>query len=60
MANFNGEEEIELHPKLAEEELSSALLLLENNKLRDAISRAYYSIKLPKNSSQLALKLLLT
>jgi len=31
-------EEIELHLKLAEEELSSAFLLLENNKLRDAIS----------------------
>jgi len=37
-------EEIELHLKLAEEELSSAFLLLENNKLRDAISRAYYSM----------------
>ncbi|WP_054840031.1 HEPN domain-containing protein [Thermococcus sp. JCM 11816] len=37
-------EEIEKHIKIAEEELSSAYLLLENGKLRDSISRAYYSM----------------
>lgn len=37
-------EEVIKHMELAEEELSSAQLLLENGKLRDAISRAYYSM----------------
>lgn len=37
-------EEIIKHLELAEEELSSAHLLLQNGKLRDAISRAYYSM----------------
>jgi len=37
-------EEVMKHLKLAEEELSSAHLLLENGRLRDAISRAYYSM----------------
>ena len=37
-------EEIERHLRLAEEGLSSAHILLKNNKLRDAISRAYYSM----------------
>ncbi|BAA30401.1 HEPN domain-containing protein [Pyrococcus horikoshii] len=37
-------EEVEKHIKITEEELSSAYLLLENGKLRDSISRAYYSM----------------
>jgi uncharacterized protein (UPF0332 family) len=37
-------EEVEKHIKIAEEELSSAYPLLENGKLRDSISRAYYSM----------------
>ncbi|WP_297516618.1 HEPN domain-containing protein [Thermococcus sp.] len=37
-------EEVMKHLELAEEELSSAQLLLENGRLRDAISRAYYSM----------------
>lgn len=37
-------EEIFRHLELAEEELSSAYILLENGKFRDAISRAYYSM----------------
>ena len=37
-------EEVARHIELAEEELSSAKLLLQNSKLRDAISRAYYSM----------------
>lgn len=37
-------EEVAKHIELAEEELSSAQLLLQNGRLRDAISRAYYSM----------------
>ncbi|MFA4640245.1 HEPN domain-containing protein [Pyrococcus kukulkanii] len=37
-------EEVIRHIEIAEEELSSANLLLQNGKLRDAISRAYYSM----------------
>jgi len=37
-------EEIFRHLELADEELSSAYILLENGKFRDAISRAYYSM----------------
>jgi len=37
-------EEVFKHLELAEEELSSAKLLLQNGKLRDAISRGYYSM----------------
>ena len=37
-------EEVSRHIELAEEELSSAKILLQNSKLRDAISRAYYSM----------------
>ncbi|WP_088853799.1 HEPN domain-containing protein [Thermococcus pacificus] len=37
-------EEVFRHLELAEEELSSAKILLQNSKLRDAISRAYYSM----------------
>jgi len=37
-------EEVTKHIELAEEELSSAQLLLQNGRLRDAISRACYSM----------------
>ena len=37
-------EEIEREMEVAEEELSSAYILLEHRRYRDAISRAYYSM----------------